>query len=161
MHDVAVGRLRELAVVVVSVALPIVGIAQDTEGARARWRAAAIDDYEYSYQRVCDCHPDQLADTIVTVSDGEIVAVRYARDDYAEDVPVAADRLSWFRTIEDLFTLVESAVANDALVRATFDAERGYPTKVYVDYVQDLVGDEVDLTITAFRRLEGAASESR
>ena len=135
-------------------------VAQDTAQARERWRAAAIEDYEYSYQRVCDCHPDQLADTIVTVADGVVVAVRYARDDYVEDVPVAGDRLQWFRTIEDLFVLVESAAAGDAEVRATFDPQRGYPTKVYVDYVRDLVGDEVDLTITAFRPLDPAATDS-
>lgn len=136
------------------VSLPFTVAAQDTADARARWRAAAIDDYEYSYQRVCECHPDQLADTIVTVTDGEVTAVRYAREDYAEDVAVAEDRLSWFRTIEDLFALVENAAAGDAEVRATFDLEHGYPTRVFVDYVRDLVGDEVDLTITAFRPLE-------
>lgn len=125
--------------------------AQETADARARWQAAAIDDYEYSYQRVCDCHPDQLADTIVTVTDGKVTAVRYAREDYAEEVAVAEDRIRWFRTIEDLFALVENAAANDADVRATFDSELGYPTRVYVDYVRDLVGDEVDLTITAFQ----------
>jgi len=139
---------------------PLAAGAQETADARARWQAAAIDDYEYSYQRVCECHPDQLADTIVTVTDGKVTAVRYARDDYAEDVAVAEDRLSWFRTIEDLFALVENAAANDADVRATFDAEHGYPTRVYVDYVRDLVGDEVDRTITAFQPLDSAVSES-
>ena len=133
---------------------------QETAQAKARWQAAAIDDYEYSYRRVCDCHPDQLADTIVTVTDGVVTAVRYARADYAQDVPVDENRLSWFRTIEDLFALVENATQSDADVRATFDAERGYPTKVYVDYVRDLVGDEVDLTITAFQRLDAAGPDS-
>jgi len=142
------------------VLLPVAVAAQDTAQARARWQAAAINDYEYSYRRVCECHPDKLADTIITVIDGKVVAVRYAREDYAQDIPVADDRLSWFRTIEDLFALVENAAANAANVRATFDPQRGYPTAVYVDYVTDLVGDEVDLTITAFRRLEAAVPES-
>ena len=154
-------RLPLLAAASVTLLLPMSLVAQDVVDARARWQAAQIDDYEYSYQRVCDCHPDQLADTIVTVTDGEVVAVRYAREDYAEDVPVAEDRLSWFRTIEDLFALVDNALASGAAVRATFDPERGYPTSVYVDYVTDLVGDEVDLTITAFRPLEAAVPESR
>ena len=153
-------RHSVLVVAGVFVLLPALAQAQDTAGARARWQAAAIDDYEYSYQRVCDCHPDQLADTIVTVIDGEVAAVRYARDDYAEDIPVAEDRLEWFRTIEDLFTLVENAAAGDADVRATYHPERGYPTKVYVDYVRDLIGDEVDLTITAFRLIEAPESGS-
>ena len=152
------GRFNLVAVGLL-VFLPLTATAQENADARARWQAAAIDDYEYSYQRVCECHPDQLADTIVTVTDGKVTAVRYARDDYAEDVAVAEDRLSWFRTIEDLFALVENAAANDADVRATFDAEHGYPTRVYVDYVRDLVGDEVDLTITAFQPLDSAVSE--
>lgn len=136
-----------------------IAAAQEATDARARWQAAAVDDYEYTYQRVCDCHPDQLADTIVTVTDGSVSAVRYAREDYAQDIPVAEDRLDWFRTIEDLFALIENATASDAEVRATFDPERGYPTKVYVDYDRDLVGDEVDLTITAFRLTEASNSE--
>ena len=103
-------RHSVLVVAGVLVLPPALAQAQDTAGARARWQAAAIDDYEYSYQRVCDCHPDQLADTIVTVIDGEVAAVRYARDDYAEDIPVAEDRLEWFRTIEDLFALVENGL---------------------------------------------------
>lgn len=135
-----------------ALAPPLVA-AQDTTAGRARWAEAAITDYEYSYRRACECHPDNLADTIVTVRSGEIVAVRYARVDYAEDIPVADDRLSWFRTVEDLFTLIESAVARDAVVRATFDPEHGYPATIYVDYVADLVGDEVDLSVTGLRPL--------
>jgi len=153
-------RSRVFAAAVVFAMLPMSTQAQETAQALARWEAAAIDDYEYSYQRVCDCHPDQLADTIVTVTDGVVTAVRYARADYAQDIPVAENRLSWFRTIEDLFALVENATASDAEVRATFDAERGYPTRVYVDYVRDVVGDEVDLTITAFRPLDLAVPDT-
>ena len=153
-------RSHVFAAAVVFAMLPTSMEAQETAQAQARWQAAAIDNYEYSYQRVCDCHPDQLADTIVTVTDGVVTAVRYARADYAQDVPVAENRLSWFRTIEDLFALVENATASDADVRATFDAERGYPTKVYVDYDRDLVGDEVDLTITAFRPLDSAVLDT-
>jgi hypothetical protein len=124
--------------------------AQDFASQQAQWAESAPADYEYRYQRVCECHPDQPADTIVTVRDGRITAVRYARPDYASDVPVAADRLSWFRTIDDLFALLASARERDALVRATFDADYGFPRTVYIDYITDLVGDEVRLTITGF-----------
>ena len=127
--------------------------AQDAAESRARWEAAAIESYEYSYQRACECHPDDLADTIVTVRGGEIVAVRYARADYVEDVSVAESRLSWFRTVDDLFALIEGAASSAAVVRASFDPELGYPTAIYVDRVADLVGDEVDLRFTGLRPL--------
>lgn len=120
----------------------------DLAAGRATWQAAGITSYEYRYRRVCECHPDRPADTIVTVEDGEVVAVRYARDDYDDDIPVAADRIRWFRTVDDLFALLETAGESAAVVRATFHAELGYPQSLYIDYVTDLVGDEVDLEIT-------------
>ena len=123
---------------------------QDLAASRALWEAAGVANYEYSYQRVCECHPDQLADTIVTVSEGRVVAVRYARDDYSQEVAVAAEKVSWYRTIEDLFSLVETARASADVVRVSFDATHGYPATVYIDYVPDLVGDEVELKVTRF-----------
>lgn len=124
--------------------------AQDLATGKATWEAAGIDDYVYSYQRVCECHPDIPADTIVTVRDGKVVAVRYAREDYIEDVALAPDRVRWFRTIDDLFTLVETAQSRTALVRVEFGSPQGYPTAIYIDYDADLVGDELDLKITSF-----------
>jgi hypothetical protein len=124
--------------------------AQELDANRAIWQAAGITTYEYSYQRVCECHPDIPADTIIAVRDGEIAGVRYAREDYVADVELPADRWQWFRTIDDLFTLVESAQAQSAVVRVSFDERYGYPSTIYIDYVADLVGDEVDLKVTSF-----------
>jgi Family of unknown function (DUF6174) len=127
--------------------------AQDLAASRAAWDAAGIADYEYSYQRVCECHPNQLADTIVTVRSGRVATVRYARDDYVQEVAVAAEKVGWYRTIDDLFSLVATAQAGASVVRVTFDAQLGYPTTIYIDYLTDLVGDEVDLKVTRFAAL--------
>lgn len=136
------------ALVLLALARPVG--AQDLDASRAAWQAAGITTYDYSYQRVCECHPDIPADTIIAVRDGEIVGVRYAREDYLADVELPADRWQWFRTIDDLFALVESAQAQSALVRVTFDERYGYPSTIYIDYVADLVGDEVDMKVTSF-----------
>jgi hypothetical protein len=143
---------RKLAIWLGSiVALTVEGaLAQDLVASRARWAEAGISDYEYSYQRVCECHPEQPADTIVTVRDGKVAAVRYARKDYVEDISLASDRLGWFRTIDDLFTLLDTATAREAEIRVSFDPRYGYPAAVHIDYVADLVGDEVDLRVTRF-----------
>ncbi|HSG66580.1 MAG TPA: DUF6174 domain-containing protein [Gammaproteobacteria bacterium] len=123
---------------------------QELDSNRAVWKAAGIESYDYSYQRVCECHPDIPADTIVAVRDGQVAGVRYAREDYVADVELPADRWRWFRTIDDLFTLVESAQARTAVVRVSFDERFGYPRAIYIDYVADLVGDEVDMKVTSF-----------
>ena len=124
--------------------------AQDLDANRALWRAARVSNYEYSYQRVCECHPDESADTIVTVRDGAVVAVRYARPGYAEQVSLEPEKLAWFRTIDDLFALVATAQESAATVRVSYDTQRGFPRSVYIDYVTDLVGDEVELAVTSF-----------
>jgi len=125
-------------------------ISDELAAGRALWRAANIASYEYSYQRACECHPDQEADTIVSVADGRVVGVRYAREGYAEEVALPPEKLSWYRTIDDLFALVDTAQTSAETVRVEFDPRLGYPVSIYVDYVGDLVGDELGLTITSF-----------
>ena len=112
--------------------------------------SAGISRYEYSYQRACECHPDQEADTIVTVANGRVVGVRYAREGYSEEVALPPEKLSWYRTIDDLFSLVETAQANAETVRVEFDTKLGYPVSIYVDYVGEFVGDELGIEVTGF-----------
>jgi hypothetical protein len=33
-------------------------------------------------------------------------------------------------------------------VRATYDAERGFPTEIHIDYDKNAIGDEVDVVLT-------------
>ena len=116
----------------------------------AQWQAANLSTYEYSYQRVCECHPEESADTIVTVRDGVVIAVRYARPGFDEQVALQPEKLSWYRTIDDLFSLVTTAEASAATVRVAYDPQWGFPASIYIDYVTDLVGDEVELAVTGF-----------
>ena len=123
----------------------------DFEFSRALWNAAAITSYEYRYEKVCDCHRDIPAETIVTVEEGEVVGVRYARDDYLEEMPVAAKEYRWFRTIDDLFSLVATATQNAITLRVAYDPILGYPEYVYIDYDHAMIGDEVELEVTALQ----------
>jgi hypothetical protein len=130
--------------------------ADDFDSNRAIWRAAAITDYEYRYEKVCDCHRDIPAETIVTVRDGKVVGVRYARDDYLSEMPVAAKEYRWFRTIDDLFALVATATENATTLRVAYAPDLGYPAYIYIDYDHSLIGDEVELEVTAVLPAETA-----
>ncbi len=118
---------------------------------RGRWEAAGIASYEYRYEKVCDCHRDTPAETIVTVESGLVVGVRYDRDDYRREIPVAEDNYRWFRTIDDLFTLVEAASQSAATLRVVYEAELGYPAYIYIDYDQAMVGEEIELRVVSLR----------
>ena len=128
-----------------------VGAAAQTDSAleahRKLWNDAGLNDYEFRYRKICECHRDMPADTIIRVSQGAIVAVRYHRDDYLADVHVPPERYEWFRTVDDLFSLVDRAQRRQAVVRVDYDADLGYPTRLFIDYDLDLVGEEVQLRI--------------
>ena len=124
--------------------------AQPTNPAAARnlWRRAALTDYEYGYRKYCACHPDTPPETIVTVRGGTVVGVRHRPVDSPNEVPGKAGSLQYYWTIEELFDLIASATARGAAVRATYDAERGFPNEIHIDYDKNSIGDELDVVLT-------------
>jgi hypothetical protein len=119
---------------------------------RARWAAAGLTDYVYGYNKHCDCYRETPPETVVTVTGGIVTRVHHVHADSPREVPAREGSLDLYWTIEDLFALIESAMARDAVVRARYDETLGYPTAIYIDYDAALVGDELDLRITRVRR---------
>ena len=125
----------------------------DVVVARERWRAADASTYEYGYHKYCECHGDTPPETLVTVVAGTVTNVRHRPANSDRIVSAAERNFQYYWTIDGLFDLIESAVARDATVRARFDPVLGYPTSVFIDYVQNTIGDEVDVRITQLRLL--------
>jgi len=125
----------------------------DVEGlaeARTRWSLAAISQYEYGYNKYCDCHPETPPETFVSVDLNSVVDVRHKLVDSPRIVPADPGNFYLYWTIEDLFSLVEAAADRDAIVRVQFHPSLGYPTSIYIDYNVELIGDEVDVKVTSF-----------
>jgi hypothetical protein len=142
-----------LASVLALAAVPCLADQQsDLAAGRARWRAAAIAEYEYGYHKYCACHPDTPPETIVTVHDGKVTRVRHRPVGYDREVE-APRGLEYYWTIDGLFDLIAAAIDRQASVRAAYDETLGYPTEIHVDYDADLIGDEVDIDVTRLDRL--------
>ena len=139
-----------IASLLVSVTTPVLGD-EALDVSRKKWEAANVSSYEFRYQKVCECHREMPSDTIVTVEQGEIVGVRFDREDFLDEVPVPPEKYEWFRTIDNLFALVAGALEREAVVRVSYEPELGYPTRIYIDYVQDMVGEEVELHVLELR----------
>lgn len=145
-----VSRFGESIVVgAVALALGAVVVAQTSEiqQHREQWHAAGIDTYRYAYRKYCECRPDEPR-TFVSVRGGRVVDVFHLHDDSERHVPARDGSLDYYWTVEDLFDLLETATSRGAEVRMQFDARLGYPTLVYIDYLPDVVGDEVDVRVT-------------
>ena len=116
--------------------------------ARAKWRAAKLVNYEYGYRKFCECHRDSPPETVVSVRDGKVVNVRHRPAGSTTEVPAAEKNFEYYWTVDGLFELVAAAAERHVEVRAEFDAKLGYPTQIHIDYDKNLIGDELDLTLT-------------
>lgn len=120
---------------------------------RARWQAAALAGYKYGYNKYCDCHRDTPPETFVTVRAGAVVAVHHRHTDSPREVPAREGSLEYYWTIDELFSLLESGLAREAVVKVRYDEQLGYPSEIYIDYDASLVGDELDVRLTSLQVL--------
>jgi hypothetical protein len=120
---------------------------------RERWQAAAVADYEYGYNKYCECHRDAPPETLVTVRDGEVVRVRHRPFGYEHEVEAEQRNLEWYWTVEGLFDLVRSALERGVEVRADYDPALGFPTHVFIDYDPNMIGEELDVRLTRLEPL--------
>jgi hypothetical protein len=117
----------------------------ELEASRSLWRAAQSGDYRFEYQKYCDCNRNAPPVTVVTVTGGAISEVHHRHEDTGSEVPAREGSLDLYWTMDDLFDKLARAYMLEAQVRVTYDGRFGYPTSLYIDYDQALVGDETDL----------------
>ncbi len=97
---------------------------------RSRWTSHRITFYEYEFQNSCFCGPEVTQPTILSVENGEVVALRNA-DTGATLEPRENGS---YPTIEELFDTVLAGLEGADSVVAEYDEERGFPTSIYVDW---------------------------
>ena len=106
---------------------------------RALWASQGLTDYTFDVVRICYCQ--FVADVRVTVKDGVITGVTELASEVARDPEL-------FRTIDGFFDLVQDAYDRDAHeVQVEFDPSRGYPTRIWIDYVLMLANEEMGFTL--------------
>ncbi len=82
-----------------------------------------------------------MGDVRVTVQDGVITGVTELASEIARDPET-------FRTINSLFDLVQDAYERDAHeIQVEFDPGRGYPIRIWIDYVEMMADEEMGFTL--------------
>lgn len=107
----------------------------DLESARQRWRAQDLHTYAFLLQRSCFCgntHPLFVAvvnDKVAAVLDFETLEGIDPKNG---------------QTVDELFKFIETAVNRPArLIRATYDATKGFPTEIDYDGEAQIADDEI------------------
>jgi len=113
------------------------------DAARARWEAAGIEDYAWTYARSCFC--PQLTVT-VQVKSGRAVDSQVVSDGQ----PAGTEADLKITTIPDLFDEVQAAI--DTADSFTVDYERatGRVTSLDVDMIEGAADDEYGYAVTSF-----------
>ena len=110
---------------------------------RALWEAQGLEDYTYDVQRVCFCSPFRQG-VRVTVVDGAVTGAT----DLASGEVLEPNEVQWYLTIDALFDLVQAAYDRNAHeVQLEFDASRGYPTRIFIDYSEMVMDEELGFTL--------------
>lgn len=111
--------------------------------ARARWEHLGLADYEFVYHAECNCLPELTRETVIRVRAGAVDSVWFVEGGSPQLVGEAS-----YPTIEELFDRLEAAYADPAaVVRATFDAARGFPRDAWLDRNRAATDDEFGFTV--------------
>jgi hypothetical protein len=112
----------------------------DIESARQQWRAQNLHTYAFTLQRGCFCGNNDrlfvvvLSDTVAGVLD--------------LDTTETVDRRLG-ETIDGLFTFIQTAIDRPAeLIRAQYDAAKGFPTEIDYDGAAQIADDEIFFRIS-------------
>ena len=132
-------RLARLALLVLAIsckdAVAPTREVTDLQAARARWQAQNLHTYAFILQRACFCgnvHPLYVvvvADTVAAVLDFESFE--------------GVDRRLG-ETVDGLFNFIQVAIDRPAqLIRAEYDATKGFPTEIDYDGASQIADDEI------------------
>ena len=156
------GRLL-LAAVVILVAVAVVALqgCRPDEGApvepdepqnpQALWEAQALESYRYTLHVSCFCVREMARPVVVEVRDGAVASITYA-DDGASADPSLFER---YDTVDDLFDLIAVTEAKDpARLDVTYAEETGVPLEIDVDIREEIVDEELRVTVSDFEALE-------
>lgn len=107
---------------------------------RQLWHSQKIANYQYIYQQVCfGPIPTNLPAKIVVKNNKIIEVTLLETEQSSEEID-----LDSYKTIDQLFKIIEDAVSRNAdKITVTYDPNLGYPTKIFIDYIELAADDEI------------------
>ena len=106
---------------------------------RQLWNEQALSSYQYVFNWSCFCLPEYTAPVNIKVERGEWTEISQVRD----GVPVSEKDWKRYKTIEELFDIIDEAFLQDAKeISVEYDPDLAYPTSVFIDYDERIADEE-------------------
>ncbi|KTB47504.1 DUF6174 domain-containing protein [Dehalogenimonas alkenigignens] len=127
--------------------LVIEPLQRDLNGAKAKWGATGITDYEYHLRVACFCPPDIVSPVVVKVANGVNIGVAYSK----EPKEVTNDFFKPFDTIDKLFVIIQKALDDKvASLDVKYHPAYGYPVSISIDRIENAIDDEIAYFVDTF-----------
>jgi hypothetical protein len=128
------------------------------EKAKKTWQKTKTSDYSFDFQQACFCpsfgnlNIQVFADTVYAVVDP------VTGEDATIDLGNGEEKLldlypQVFVTIDELFEKLEKATDEADEMKGSYDAERGFPKLISIDYHKNAIDDEVSYVVGNFQVL--------
>ncbi len=118
---------------------------------RSKWNKAGISAYAFQFQRICFCLDELTRKVTLIVNNNWIQSYRYTSDDTEVDTPYK----QYFLSIDQLFTLIEDAMARGVFtLDVSYDPDLGFPTSISIDEIPCAVDDEFAITAAGLQPIK-------
>lgn len=113
--------------------------------ARARWNLQGAANYTMRGSAQCFCvHGGREVE--IDVAGGRVTRVRLADT----GAPVPTEIGASYRSVEELFDMVDEAIRTGAhRIEVSYDAQRGFPTQLWIDWSDRVADEEYGFRTTA------------
>jgi heat shock protein HslJ len=114
------------------------------QSAKTKWQSYSAQFYTIQSRRSCECLPEVSAQMEMSVSDNSVLSAFYLDSDELASTEIQEG----LETVDSLFALIETAIADKVSIEVTYNEEYGYPETTKTDLEQLAVdgGLHIDLS---------------
>ncbi|MCX6193261.1 MAG: DUF6174 domain-containing protein [Cytophagales bacterium] len=109
------------------------------------WNEKKIENYSFSFKRICFCPLEYVGPQQVVVQNGKVVTVNGAAYN-------SSQRYGVIPTIPELLLTIKSHIDKNPVKKTlNFNSTYGYPTSVFFDFSELMADDELGYEVTNFK----------
>ena len=110
------------------------------------WNEKKIENYSFSFKRICFCTVEYVGPNQVVVQNGKVVTVNGVAYNSSNN------RYGVIPTIPELLLTIKSHIDKKPIKQIlNFNPTYGYPTSVFFDFSEQMADDEIGYEVTNFK----------
>ena len=114
------------------------------QSAKSKWSSNSGQYYTIQSQRICECLSEVSAQMNISVLDNSLLSAV----DIVSDEVISQEIQEEIPTVEDIFSLIEKAIADGISIDVTYNEEYGYPEMTKIDVEQLAVDGGLHITLS-------------